>query len=148
VFIFLSFKEIAMTKKELMRLYVDAQLSLLDQDSMVEYAARYFLSGLRGRKKSEIVKMYLEFWIEKMMEDEEEYSCYIGYLEDEASSGIEIEARRLSKKQLADQIHYFKVEVPKIRDAMEEADFLEENSMLDILEENIMLSVMEEDSPE
>jgi hypothetical protein len=131
-----------MTKKELIRVYVDAQLSLLDQECMVEYAERYFLSGLRGKKKSQIVKMYLDFWIEKMMEDEEEYGGDIGYLEDEASSGIEIEARRLSKKELADKIHYFKVEVPKIRDAMEEADFPEE---LRNLEENIMLSVMEED---
>ena len=135
-----------MTKKELMRLYVDAQLSLLDQDDMIEYASRYFLSRLRGKKKSEIVKMYLEFWIEKMMEDEEEYGGDIGYLEDEASSGIAIEARRLSKKQLAEQIHYFKVEVPKIREDMEEWDFLEENIMLDTLEENIVLSEMEEDS--
>ena len=130
-----------MTKKELMRLYVDAQLSLLDQDDMIEYAARYFLSGLRGKKKSQIVKMYLEYWIEKMVEEEEEYGdC--GYLEDEASSGIAIEARRLSKKQLAEQIHHFRVEIPKIRD-MEEADLPEE---LANLEENIMLSVMEEDS--
>ena len=52
---------------------------------------------------------------------------------------------RLSKKELVEKIHYLKVEVPKIRDAMEEADWPEQ---LTNLEENIMLSVMEEDSPE
>ena len=130
------------TKKDLIDFYVKGQLDLLSLNDRIDLAKEHFLHNLRGKKRSEIKKMYFKSWLDSVIEDEDdEYEV----LESEASLRFRKMGARLSKKELVEKIHYLKVEVPKIRDAMEEADWPEQ---LTNLEENIMLSVMEEDSPE